>query len=55
MRRIESATDIRVERNRSERGDKAEGQKEAPQVQDDIGANGERNGSTRRSIVVGNL
>jgi hypothetical protein len=34
-----------VERNWSERRDKAEGRKEATQVQDDIGANGERNGS----------
>ena len=50
-----SAADIWVERNQSERRDKAEGQKEAPQVQDTIRANGERNGSTRRRIVGRNL
>ena len=46
-----SAADIWVERNQSERRGKAEGRKEATQVQDVIGATGERNDSTRGRIV----
>ena len=44
-----------MERNQSERGDKAEGRQEATQVQVGIGANGERKDSTRSRIVGRNL